>query len=169
MTTHAVRAGRQVTRRLAHRRAAVVARCAVSDDPGMVESCSSPGDRVVARPAVTRGGEVPSRLGGGRDAVVARNAEAAYVAVIEAVRMPRSCGMAIVAVGTRGNVCGRLARLRARPCRGVTDRARTGRRLEISTSVALLAAQDRVAAREREASLEVIEAFRPGRLRDRGA
>ena len=108
---------------------------------------------------------MPRGLGDGSYAVVARSADATHAAVIESVRTPRSGGVAIVTFGTGGNVRGRLAGLRKCPSCGVADRARTGSRLEVSTYVALLAADDLMAASKREAGPQVVEVFLPGGLR----
>ena len=85
--------------------------------------------------------------------------------MIEAHGKPRSGAMAIVAIGTGGNVRERFAGLGEDATRGVADLTRAGSRLEVSTPVTFLAADELVMTRERKTGLEMIEVRGPGVFR----
>jgi hypothetical protein len=161
MTVFAEVGGRRVVRRLARRRAAVVAAHAIPDDVGMIEEGASPGHGVVALGAIVAGDEVARMLPRRHHPVVTGRTARRHTLVIESVRVPGGRRVAVLAVVVRRNVRGRLARRGTGASHGMASRAGGGSALEHSTLMAGLAAGRLVSAREGEARFEVVEILRP--------
>lgn len=77
---------RQVRRRFACRRGAVVTTDAIAGDAGVAERCRCPRRRAVAAAAIRRGDDVIRGFAGGRGAVVTAAAGAGDLGVLDAYR-----------------------------------------------------------------------------------